>query len=133
MANTNVIKNEIQPFVREWLKQKYGVAFGRSKLPLHECEGWHDFDAVSTDGRVVAEIKAASAWTSGGKHPSGKRASAFEQLYFLSLAQAQQKLLVLTDLEFFRIMKSKCQGVVPSNIELVYVRYLSNFKRWFAQ
>src|SRR5579871_1311451 len=91
MANTDVIKSKIHPYVRNWLKERYGVAFGKGSLPLQDCEGVHQFDAVSSDGKVAAEIKTASGKTSGGKHPSGKRASAFEQLYFLSLAKADTK------------------------------------------
>lgn len=119
MANTELIKSKIHPYVRDWLEKEYGVAFGRNRLPLRGCEGLHYFDAVSSDGRIVAEIKTASGRTSGGKHPSGKRASAFEQLYFLSLAQAETKLLVLTDPEFFEIMKAKTTGMVPANITLL--------------
>jgi hypothetical protein len=78
VANTELIKSNIHPYVRDWLKEKYGVKFGRSRLPLRGCEGVHYFDAVSSDGKIAAEIKTASGRTSGGKHPSGKRASAFE-------------------------------------------------------
>jgi len=119
LANTELIKSEIHPYVRRWLKEQYGVEFGRSRLPLRGCEGVHCFDAVSSDGRIVAQIKVASGRTSGGKHPSGKRASAFEQLYFLSLANAEIKLLVLTDPEFFEIMTAKTAGIVPANIQLL--------------
>jgi hypothetical protein len=119
MANTELIKSKIHPYVRNWLEEKYSVAFGRSKLLLRGCEGIHYFDAVSSDGKIAAEIKTASGRTSGGKHPSGKRASAFEQLYFLSLAKAELKLLVLTDPEFFEIMKGKTAGIVPGDIQLL--------------
>src|SRR5215471_1085574 len=122
MANTNLIKSKIHPYVRDWLKKKYGVSFGRNKLPLMGCEGFHYFDAVSSNGKIAAEIKTASGRTSGGKHPSGKRASAFEQLYFLLLAKAKLKLLVVTDPEFFEIMKDRTAGCLPDTIELVYCR-----------
>jgi hypothetical protein len=120
LANTNLIKSKIHPYVRIWLKEQYGVAFGQRTLPLRGCEGIHRFDAVSSDGRIVAEIKTASGRTSGGKHPSGKRASAFEQLYFLSLITADTKLLILTDEEFFEIMKQKTAGIVPADIQLLH-------------
>lgn len=120
MANTNEIKSRVHPYVRDWLKEKYGVAFGRNKLRLHGCEGSHEFAAVSTDGKIVAQIKAASGPTSGGKHPSSKRASAFEQLYFLLLARAERKLLVITDPEFFKIVQAKTEGVLPSSIQLLH-------------
>jgi hypothetical protein len=116
MANTNLIKSKIHPYVRSWLRTKYGVEFGRNALPLRDCEGKHEFDAVSPDGKIVAEIKTASGRTSGGKHPSGKRASAFEQLYFLSLAKADTKLLIITDAEFFENKKAKTSATVPSDI-----------------
>lgn len=120
MANTNEIKTKVHPYVRDWLKQKYGIPFGRNRLPLRDCDGFHEFAAVSTDGKIVAEIKAASGKTSGGKHPSGKRASAFEQLYFLLLAIADTKLLILTNLEFLEIIKEKSAGNLPADIQLVY-------------
>ncbi|HEV8492966.1 MAG TPA: hypothetical protein VGR76_11885, partial [Candidatus Angelobacter sp.] len=113
VANTNLIKSKIHPYVRNWLKDKYGFEFGKLALPLRDCDGKHEFDAVSSNRKIVAEIKTASGWTSGGKHPSGKRASAFEQLYFLSLAKADIKLLVITDAEFFEIMKGRTAGIVP--------------------
>jgi hypothetical protein len=119
MANTELIKSKIHPYVRDWLRQQYGVSFGRSRLPLRDCDGFHYFDAVSVDGRIAAEIKVASGRTSGGKHPSGKRASAFEQLYFLALAKTEVKLLVLTNPEFFEIMKAKTAGIVPADIQLL--------------
>lgn len=119
MANTNLIKSKIHPYVRSWLKNQYGVEFGKNALPLRDCEGKHEFDAVSSNGKIVAEIKSASGWTSGGKHPSGKRASAFEQLYFLSLAKADTKLLIITDAEFFEIMKARTAGIIPADIILV--------------
>lgn len=118
MANTNEIKSKVHPYVRKWLERKYGVAFGRNKLPLRDCEGTHEFAAVSTDGKIVAQIKVASGPTSGGKHPSGKRASAVEQLYFLLLTNAKTKLLILTDLEFLEIMKARLRGILPSSIQL---------------
>ena len=119
MANTNLIKSKIHPYVRDWLKNQYGPEFGKNSLPLRGCEGKHEFDAVSSNGKIVAEIKTASGRTSGGKHPSGKRASAFEQLYFLSLVEAEKKLLIITDAEFLEIMKARTAGIVPADIELV--------------
>jgi hypothetical protein len=120
VANTNEIRTKLHPYVRDWLRGKYGIAFAKSKVSLQGCTGSHVFDAVSADAKIVAEIKAASGRTSGDKSPAGKRASAFEQLYYLSLVAAETKLLVLTDPEFFNIIKKKSSGKVPGNIQLVY-------------
>jgi hypothetical protein len=119
VANTNLIKSKIHPYVRTWLKDQYSIEFGKNALPLRDCKGKHEFDAVSSNGKIVAEIKTASGWTSGGKHPSGKRASAFEQLYFLSLVKADIKLLIITDAEFLEIMKARTTGIVPADIKLM--------------
>ena len=59
MANTNPIKSKIHPFVRNWLKDQYGMEFGRNALPLRDCDGKHEFDAVSSNSKIVAEIKTA--------------------------------------------------------------------------
>jgi hypothetical protein len=114
VANTNLIKSKIPQLV----KRQVRFRVWKLALPLRDCDGKHEFDAVSSNRKIVAEIKTASGWTSGGKHPSGKRASAFEQLYFLSLAKADIKLLVITDAEFFEIMKGRTAGIVPADIQL---------------
>ena len=40
-------------------------------------------------------------------------------MYFLSLASAKIKILVLTDPEFFEIMQAKTVGIVPADIQLL--------------
>jgi len=70
MANTKPIKTKIHPYVREWLQEKYGIAFAKTSLPLQGCTGKYTFDAVFADRKIIAKIKAASGYTSGQKNPS---------------------------------------------------------------
>jgi hypothetical protein len=120
MANTHLLKTKVEPFVREWLCAQFGIPFRAGFLRLHECEGSHEFDAISVDNRIVAGIKSSSGKTSGGRIPSGKISSAFEELYYLSRVDAEQKILVLTDQEFFNLMMSKTNGKLPADIRVVY-------------
>lgn len=120
VANTNELKTRIEPFVREWLGHKFGTTFRCDFLQLQGCEGSHEFDAVSDDNTIVAGIKSSSGATSGGRTPAGKIASAFQEIYYLSLVQGRTKLLVLTDQQFYQLMLRKTQGKVPSTIQLLY-------------
>jgi hypothetical protein len=120
VANTHPIKTEIEPYVRDWLAEKFGISFHKKFVQLAECEGLHEFDAVSADRRIVAGIKSSSAKTSGEKNPSGKIASAFQELYFLVLVKAEIKILVLTDRDFFDLLIKRTRNKLPSNIQLLY-------------
>lgn len=123
MADTRLLKSHVEPFVREWLSNRFGVSFNKKVLPLKRAgagHGKHEFDAVSDDGKIVAGIKSSSGKTTGGKGPSGKKHSAYEELYFLSLIEADKKLLVLTDPEFFKLFSSDAEGKIAPGIELLF-------------
>jgi hypothetical protein len=107
MADTHIFKTRIEPFVQEWLESRCGQKFRREYLPLEGCTGFHEFDAVSADRTIVAGIKSSSGETSGGKNPSGKLASVYQELYFLSNVKADTKLLILTDVEFYHLVVKK--------------------------
>jgi len=120
MANTHLIKTRVEPFVRDWLAEKYAQKFTKEFLSLSDCCGVHEFDAVSADKKIVCGIKSSSAATSGGKNPSGKIAGAYEELYFLASVDANQRLLVLTDEEFFRLLSKRMKGKLSREIKLLY-------------
>lgn len=95
MANTNYYKTHVEPHVREALEVKYRVPFHSRKLRL-TTGGWHEFDAVSEDGSIVASIKSLSGKTAGGKRPAAKYSTCLAEMYYLSLVKADQRILVLT-------------------------------------
>ena len=125
MADTRVLKHRVEPFVREELEAEYGQPFNQQFLPVgRRADGsaaMHEFDAVSADRRIVAGIKSSSGKTSGGRRPSGKIASAYKELYFLSLVDADHRILVLTDPEFYRIMMSESDGKLAFGLELMLI------------
>ena len=120
MANTSLLLTKVEPYVRDWLGRKFGKVFARRDLPLAGCEGEQSFDAVSEDGKVVACIRFSSGLTSGGKFPTGKRDAALRDLYFLLLANAERKLLVLTDKEFFKLFSDRRRFKIHSSIDILH-------------
>jgi len=120
MADTHQIKTQVEPFVRDWLWRRFSQQFTREFLQLAECSGFHEFDAVSADKRIVCGIKSSSARTSGGKNPSGKIAGAYEELYFLSGVDADQRFLVLTNKDFYELLAKKMRDKLSRSIQLLY-------------
>ena len=117
MANTTIYEELVEPYVRKKLCEEFGVAFSSEKVTL-TTGGLHEFDAVSSDRRIVAGIKSAPDRTSGRNIPSGKIKSAEAELYYLTLAPASKRLLVLTTPEFHARMKKRLDGARHPDIEL---------------
>jgi hypothetical protein len=120
MADTTYLKRVVECFVRDALTREFGTRFESRFLPL-STGGTHEFDAVSEDGRIVASIKSASGKTAGGKNPSGKIKDSIAELYFLSLATAPIRMLVLTSPEFHAIMSGVLAGRLAAGLSLKLV------------
>lgn len=120
MANTQPLKDRVEPYVRSWLSKRYGQRFHTDFLPLVGCAGRHEFDAVSADGKIVGAIKCSSGKTSGKKNPSGKLASLFQELYYLCSIEADKRLIVLTSGEFYELAIRRTQGKLSRNIEILH-------------
>ncbi len=125
MADTRVLKNQVEAYVRSELARRFGQPFTKQVLVVGQrsdgSDATREFDAVSADGHIVAGIKSSSGKTSGGSHPSGKVATAYQELYFLSLAQAERRILVLTDPEFHEIFKRHSDGRLAHGLELLLI------------
>jgi hypothetical protein len=117
MADTSYIKRVVEPFLRKQLELVYGVPFRSRRVQLTPG-GTHAFDAVSEDGMIVAAMKCSSGLTSGGKNPAGKVKGCVADLYYLSLASAATRLIVLTNAEFYGIFMKDMKGRIPPNIEV---------------
>jgi hypothetical protein len=83
--------------------------------------GYHSFDAVSQDGRIVTSVKASSGLTKGGKLPVGKTKDSFTELHFLSLVEAPYRFLVLTDPDFHQIFVGVSDGKLPPGVEILHI------------
>ena len=117
MANTMVMRRKVEDYVRERLCEQYGQPFAARFLAL-TTGGRHEFDAVSADGSVVASIKASSGLTAGGRMPSGKVKDSLAELYYLSLLEARERMLILTTPAFHDLFSRIVAGALPETIEL---------------
>lgn len=121
MANTNLYKTHVEPFVRAELERIHGVAFS-SKIIALPTGGTHEFDAVSTDGAIVASIKSLSAKTASGKRPAAKYHNCVAELYFLSLVDAPRRILVLTTPEWHVMFMEYMKGRLVPGVEIELLR-----------
>lgn len=120
MADTSYLRYTVEPWIREQLQGTYRQSFTSQVLELR-TGGRREFDAVSEDRCVVASVKAHSGATSSGGIPSAKINSALLEIYFLMLVPADERILVLTNPEFFAIFNRSTKGrIVPEvRVELM--------------
>ena len=101
------------------MPHKLGQQFSRERVRL-SSGGVCDFDAVSSDRRIVAAISTSGAVTAGGKYAVGKLLKIRSDMFFLLLAEAERRIVVLTEKDMYeRCIKEVQGGRVPSSIEFV--------------
>ena len=117
--------SDIEDQVRAKLEEEFGPPFGPKELVVgykDDEAAMHEFDAVSGDESIVAEIKSGTWPTTGGNAPSAKIAGAYMDIYFLTrLGPRRKKLLILTDQQFFEQFKSISDGKLPCDVELRHI------------
>ncbi len=128
MANTSYLRYTVEPWVRDQLADRYGQRFAPVVLPLAPG-GTHEFDAVSDDRRIVVSIKANSGLTSGGNHPTGKVATCLNEVYFLTLVDADVRLLVLTNPGFHAIFTRATAGQIAPGVGVQLLPLPSELQR----
>ena len=107
---------------RVWMPERYGQRFSRERISL-TSGGVFDFDAVSADGNIVANISTSGSKTASGKHAVGKMLKVRSDIYFLLLAAAERELVLLTELDMYeQWLKEAEKGRVPECIEFVHVK-----------
>jgi len=110
--------------VRQVLGKKLNTSFEKKKLLIgYKSNGTlkeHEFDLVSSDGKIIGEVKTFKPLKGGGR-PSGKIDTTFQACYLLEKVIAQRKLLVLTDKKFYEIFKKESDGIVSKDIEILHV------------
>ena len=123
MANSKP-NEQVEVWIAEnWLPEHFGngLSFSKSKLPLTPG-GEFEFDAVSNDAQIIANISTSALKTAGGNSGSGKVQKIRSDIYFLLLARATRKLMVLSERDMYDWwIKEKERGRIPAEIELVLV------------
>ena len=115
--------------VEQWIRTKWLPGFlGRDfqakaeRIPL-KSGGFFKFDAVSADGQIVANISTSRYRTTKGKIGSGKMHKVRSDIYFLCLASAEEKLMLLTETDMHDAWcKEAHSGRVPDAIEILLVK-----------
>lgn len=120
MVTPRYLTMAVEDHVRDVLSAENQIVFRRRAVRL-QPGGYHEFDAVSDNGRIVASVKTASGQSWGARHPSAKVTSCIAELYFLSLAKAHKKLLVLTSVEFHELFRNAMAGKVPHGVEIRHI------------
>jgi hypothetical protein len=120
MVNSRFLTTAVEDHVRDVLSVEFQIVFHRQRVKL-QPGGYHEFDAVSDNGRVVASIKTAPGGGSGARHSSTKVTNCIAELYFLSLARANKKLLVLTSAEFHQMFLAAMAGKIPNGVQVVHI------------
>lgn len=120
MANTSY-QHVVERWVRDtWMPAAFRASFAPRKLPLRSG-GHFDFDAVSPDGRIVANISTSSHRLASGKHGVGKVMKLRSDMLFLLLAECERRLVVLTEADMYAWWQGEIgRGRVPREIELVH-------------
>jgi len=88
----------------------------------------HNFDLVSEDSQIVAEVKSHQL-TKGGNIPSGKISDAYQACFMLEKVSAKKKLLILTDSKFYEIFRRYSEGKISKEIEIVLLPYRNEAKK----
>jgi len=127
------VQLEVEDWVRrEWLPREFGQRFNRERLELAPG-GVFDFDAVSTDEKVVASISTSAAHTARGKLAVGKLTKIRSDMLFLLMASCDQRLVILTDETMFQqLQKEKSSGRVPTSIEFRHAKIPHELERRLA-
>jgi len=75
----------------------------------------------------------SSGATSGGKKPTGKIWGAIAELYFLSLVEAPNRLLVVTNASFLGYLRRDLEGALADGLTLAHVELPSGLAQAVAQ
>jgi len=120
MADTSLIKTEIEPYVRKWLSVHL------DNVPLEERSvtlssgGGYRFDAVSQNGLIVAAILCNRPKTRTGRENTGGVRKALAEIEHLKqLPRTVKKFMVFTDQEFYSLIRRRAKRFGIEEIEML--------------
>jgi len=123
MADTRT-QVEVEDWIRrEWLPVQFSQQFFRERMPL-SSGGVFDYDAVSSDRKIIVSISTSGSMTSGGKQGVGKLQKIRADMFFMLLTpNVERKIIVFTEKDMFEKCKNETvAGRAPKEIEFLYVQ-----------
>lgn len=118
MADTTLIKTEIEPYVRKWLRRQFpGSVF--AERPVLLSSGFsYNFDAVSEDAAVVAAILCNRPKTRTGRENTGGVRKAISEVAWLKgLPSETEKVMVFTDSGFRDLVDRRAKRMNMRDIQ----------------
>lgn len=98
---------------RKKLEEMFGLSLPKRKLVIgYDSKNFpkiHEFDLVSDDKQIVGEITSTKLAYD----------RTLKNCIFLSKIKARKKILVLTDKKFYQSFKSKYEGILPNDVEVL--------------
>lgn len=132
MANSKVQSKCENWITKNWLPEKYSMVFYKQKIRMQN-RGYFEFDAVSSDGKIIANISTASVETHKGTRGSGKVSKLRADCLMLSLIDVKQKLMLLTERSLFDFALSEQQeGRLPIDIQILKIDLPKDLKAELA-
>ena len=114
--------------VRDILSEEFNIPLSKKSLVVGTKSNGriklHEFDCVSPDESIVAEVKSNELKTTPQK-PNGRYFSAIKwallgDIYMLSRINASTKLLVLTNKPLFDLCSQDMDGILPQNTKIIH-------------
>lgn len=122
MANTSA-----QRLVEEWIRTKYlreqfEQTFQERELPLI-WGGLFNFDAVSDDGTIAANISTSKAITRRKRVGQGKFHKILaDTFYLLNVRDVKRKMLIFTERDMYdEFVRRRDNGRFPPEIEFILI------------
>lgn len=107
--------------VQAWLPDRFGVPFEKQRMTM-QGRGQFEFDAVSSDKRIIANISTAPAFTYRGTVASGKKSKLRADCLMLALGSAERKIMLLTEsCMHVMALREQSEGRLPLDIEFCLV------------
>ena len=132
MADTSV-QVMVEGWVRrEWLPHRYGQPFSRGRVDL-SSGGVFEFDAVSADGTIIANISTSGLKTATGNYGSGKVQKVRSDIFFLLLAKAARKVVLLTEPDMYQTMALRSSAWPRARFDRVRARRGPGGARYAAE
>ena len=123
-----------EAIAKSYLQQRFICEFEPKALQVGITSdgkpAMHNFDLVSPDCKIVAEVKAHTM-TETGNVPSGKIDNAYNACAMLEKVSAEKKFLLLTDPDFYLKFKKYSNGKIDSKIviQLIPIEDNKEFKK----
>lgn len=115
--------------VESWLPATFEISFQKAKVTM-QGRGQFEFDAVSADKKIIANVSTAPAFTYQGKIASGKKSKLRADCLMLTLGTGERKMMLLTESSMHKMaLKEQSEGRLPLDIELWLVELPDSLKQ----